>query len=115
MYFPDLSPFRYHGGAYDGILNVGWLDDEHPFAIGEHSKEFIEALRLLSAKPVRLTRGFHVCPFCSDPRARGSAEIEVSGENGRRYAAPTLIVHYIEDHKYLPPSEFISAVVASSQ
>jgi hypothetical protein len=40
----------------------------------------------------------------------GNGEIIVKGEDGRRYAAPTLILHYIEAHHYLPPEEFIQAV-----
>jgi hypothetical protein len=31
---------------------------------------------------------------------------------GKIYAAPTMIVHYIESHSYLPPGEFIDAILA---
>lgn len=41
----------------------------------------------------------------------GSAEIWVPGREGCIYAAPTLIVHYVEAHEYLPPPEFIEAVL----
>jgi hypothetical protein len=41
----------------------------------------------------------------------GSDEIWVPGENGRIYAAPSLIVHYVEEHNYLPPPPFIEAVL----
>lgn len=27
------------------------------------------------------------------------------------YAAPTLILHYIADHRYLPPAAFLKAVL----
>jgi hypothetical protein len=40
----------------------------------------------------------------------GSAEIRVPGKDGKVYAAPNLIYHYIKDCGYLPPQEFIDAV-----
>jgi hypothetical protein len=41
----------------------------------------------------------------------GSAEIRVFGRSGVIYAAPNLIFHYVKDHAYRPPREFIDAVV----
>ena len=41
----------------------------------------------------------------------GSAEIRVFSNEGVTYAAPNLIYHYIVDHHYLPPEEFIRAVL----
>jgi len=42
----------------------------------------------------------------------GNGSIEVSAsEEGVVYHAPTLIYHYIVDHQYLPPQEFIDAVL----
>jgi hypothetical protein len=29
------------------------------------------------------------------------------------FAAPVLIVHYIEEHNYLPPAQFLEAVAKS--
>ena len=40
----------------------------------------------------------------------GSAEIRVKGINGKIYAAPNLIYHYIKDCGYLPPREFLDAL-----
>ena len=39
----------------------------------------------------------------------GNGEIKVSGQ-GITFAAPVLIVHYIEQHRYLPPAQFLEAV-----
>jgi len=39
----------------------------------------------------------------------GNGEIRVAGF-GVTFAAPVLIVHYIEEHGYLPPSEFLEAI-----
>jgi len=30
--------------------------------------------------------------------------------DGTNYASPTLIVHYIDEHSYLPPDVYIAAV-----
>ena len=69
------------------------------------------------------TRGYHRCPFCENPGfgikveyqgnllTLGSAEIRVQGVDGTRYPAPGLICHYIKEHNYLPPQEFIDAVL----
>jgi hypothetical protein len=42
----------------------------------------------------------------------GNGEIRVSRE-GITFAAPVLIVHYIEVHKYLPPQHFLKAIEES--
>lgn len=42
----------------------------------------------------------------------GSAEIRVVARDGRWLTAPTLVVHYIRDHGYRPPAEFVEAVAA---
>jgi hypothetical protein len=40
-----------------------------------------------------------------------NGEIRVPGDDVI-YAAPLLIVHYIEEHGYLPPAEFLKALAA---
>lgn len=108
-YFADLAPYSY---SYDrrGQLSVGWLDESHPFPAGDVSPLFLDKLKTLcKEKIVRQTKGMHFCETCK--KQSGSAEIEVIGENGVIYAAPTLIFHYVKDHHYLPPEEFIQAVL----
>jgi len=68
-------------------------------------------------------RGFHGCNLCSEKTGYlsakrdgeelklGSAEIRVIGVDGKIYAAPNLIYHYITVHNYRPPDEFIDAVL----
>jgi hypothetical protein len=41
----------------------------------------------------------------------GSAEIRVPGKSGIQYACPNMIYHYLQDHNYRPPDEFITAVL----
>ena len=69
-------------------------------------------------------RGYSRCELCSQPAEwpitvtsngksinLGSAEIRVISKNDKIYASPNLIFHYIVNHQYLPPPEFIDAVL----
>src|SRR5262245_50176006 len=109
-YFPDLSPYTYFPGETD-LFNIGWLDSSKPFLAGETSEEFRSKLKLLIDDPVMQTRGHHFCPVSREKQQpAGSAEIRVRGW-GKDYAAPELIYHYVVEHGYKPPEEFIEAVV----
>lgn len=132
MYFPDLSTYEYLKGR-PAALNVGWLDPAHVFNQGDVPDGFVARLRSLARRPVNQTRGFYVCPFCDFGPAAGnadrsarhrrqreadalsSAEIRVVGRDGKAYAAPVLICHYVEKHRYLPPPEFVQAVMATTE
>ncbi len=39
-------------------------------------------------------------------------EVRVLGQNDKIYVAPALIYHYVKEHHYQPPEEFILAVEA---
>ena len=128
MYFPDLTPYQYGGQEPSpGLVNVGWLSIEQSFAKGPCSAEFMGELARLAASPVNLYRGTHLCEFCPEPSmvlseggipmlnpapgTAGNGEIRVQGEGGVVYVAPTLVLHYIKAHGYLPPKAFINAVL----
>ena len=64
--------------------------------------------------------GWHACEFCSLPTARGlqfSRYARLGSGNlwiptaSAVYEAPAMILHYIADHGYAPPEEFIAAVL----
>jgi hypothetical protein len=128
MYFPDLTPYTY-GKRLAGpdLLNVGWLDEHHPFPTGKVPEPLLaRILHLRATIDLRtVTLGIHSSPFIQ-PRQRGgypvtyrgntlhlgSAEIRVPGAGGIVYAAPDLIYHYIKDCRYLPPKEFLKALAA---
>lgn len=130
MFFEDLSQYQYDGFSWRSLLwrelNAGWLDSAYQFAQGNVSDGFLDRLFEFCQHPVRLMRGIHICQFCS-PKPEGAAkiyrngttawvgsgEIRVRGRGRICYAAPTLIYHYIETHHYLPPEEFIEAVLAN--
>jgi len=134
-YFPDLSPYAYGRDAHPGVVHVGWLDGEHSFGTGPVNSTLINKMKLLATTPTERYRGRHLCEVCIQPpdvaktfvpdRGRlidptcswarwaesrlSNGEIRVS-RNGVVFAAPILIVHYIEEHGYLPPIEFLHAV-----
>jgi hypothetical protein len=134
-YFKDLTPhgcFQQPDKNGIPILNVGWLglDD---FETGDTSPEFKEKLFqfCLDQNIVAIARGFQECVFCgmswSDwggkhpdygPNACwmsiGDGEIRVLG-NSVIYAAPALIYHYVVEHYYKPPQEFVNAVLKGPQ
>ncbi|WP_456044162.1 DUF7919 family protein [Streptomyces rubiginosohelvolus] len=56
--------------------------------------------------------GKHDCFLGAPEGPQGSAEIRVMG-HGVAYAAPELVAHYVEAHGYLPPIEFMEAVLSS--
>lgn len=133
-YFPDLYPYAYGYGSHPGVVHVGWLDNNHPFSTGEVSVRLIEKMKCLASRPVELYRGKHRCELCVEPPdlikaylpngividpkcswaqwsdARSSnGEIRAS-RGGAIFAAPVLIVHYIQAHRYLPPDQFLRAI-----
>ena len=101
-FFADLTPYLYFRSEGSGqcTVNIGWLDRTHPFPTGETTEEFRAKLGQLCQRRVNQTRGFHLCPFCAGrERPRSSAEMRVAG-NGKVYAAPSLVHHYVVVHSY---------------
>lgn len=126
-YFEDLSRYEYLPVEQE-MLNVGWLSRDHSFPQGEADPRLVEALVARAADPQHITRGVHDCEFCTAesplripadvPRgfvSLGFAELHVEGENGTVYAAPSLVVHYVEAHGYQPPQEFVDAVLRDAR
>ena len=142
MYYADLTWYtRWHQKASDKLLNVGWLDRAHPFQTETpHESTLSTLLWHCCEQGVMRTRGWHFCDVCQTPRAEqfalgsdgkgygsgflvqhngrgfrlGDAEIRVRGENGIVYAAPNLVYHYVRDHHYKPPGDFLNALRRSS-
>ena len=126
-YFVDLSEYSYLEKFADRkCLNVGWLSGDVKFSKGNIAPELIDKLKLLSKNLEHITRGHHYCEFCEPPifsprgenfvctlvkdAPNGNGEIWLDSEDGTRYIAPALLVHYIEEHNYLPPKEFLDAL-----
>lgn len=106
-------------------IAIGWLGKYGAFPQGEVPARVLATLTSMAfVGRERQSRGFHHCDHCSEEFIEirrgaesvrlGSAELWVSGSNGKLYVAPDLIIHYIRDHNYMPPQEFIDAVMARS-
>jgi hypothetical protein len=121
MYFADLSPCRYCG------LSVGWLEKGHDFPRGAVPSSFLERLLERCRNPDIRHGGAHFCEFCPSlehaqaacnlelPNGErvfiGSGIIRVHPRQGIAFVAPTLVFHYVREHRYLPPARFIEAVM----
>ena len=124
-YFADLTDYSYipRGHASHAVTkNVGWLSTGHAFETGEPTEALLDRLWSYCAVSVAQTRGIHQCEFCPTKDVRfverkgdslllGTAEIRVFAGLGCIYAAPTLIYHYVSDHDYKPPEQFIQALM----
>ena len=98
-YFADLTDHTY---TENKGVNVGWLDVEHVYPTGETSREFIYKLSELEV--FNRHRGYHKCQFC--PNSQGNGIVQVG-----KYIAPAMLFHYVLEHDYLPPQEFINALI----
>jgi hypothetical protein len=121
--FVDLTQYTYSETSGGKILNVGWLGTTWQYPRGRCEKAVRDRLALLSLNPEAVMRGFHYCEFCdvespiylpvpgsTQDAFLGTGEIRVA-DAGVTYAAPTLILHYIDAHEYLPPTVFREAVM----
>jgi hypothetical protein len=117
MFFPDLST-ECQVDKGDHVRAVGWLSKEHPFPTGPVPPEFLPILwsHIDSVwMPVAMA-GPHFCEFCPEPREGegrigGSRNLWIPSASAV-YVAPELVAHYVQDHGYRPPDEFIAAVLA---
>jgi hypothetical protein len=103
MKIEDLSPYNYMRHN-ESVKSVGWLEGDYP-------KGYVDpnVIELLEKYPIiNKCRGSHEREYCGE--SLGNGEIWTVGEHGV-YAAPTLLIHYIKEHNYLPPSEFIDSVL----
>jgi hypothetical protein len=113
MWFEDLTKCDYFGEEYAEILTaVGWLENEKPFATGKVPIDFFEKLSELQKNPWTFAFfcGFHECSICQFKGKSGIKNIFIP-HNKKIYVCPELITHYINNHFYLPPDEFIEAVL----
>jgi hypothetical protein len=125
-HYIDLTAYSY--GATDhseaSARNIGWLAAGVDFPTSPADPKFVQRLWRYCGISVGQTRGLHECEMCRSRNANevrrgderlllGSAEIRVVSREGHVYAAPNLIYHYVVDHSYAPPPEFVSAVLAS--
>ncbi|MFE0099856.1 hypothetical protein [Streptomyces sp. NPDC059009] len=129
--YDDMSTYQYAPDTVPSgtvALNVGWLERDTAFQVGETPAGFLESLlRVTRDYPAAKMRGWHRCslPHENDEAAYpyrvrladvhialGGAEVRVYTPEGKLLSAPDLVYHYVKDHNYLPPEEFIEAVLS---
>lgn len=106
------------------LIAVGWLDSAEPFSQGPVSAEFFRKLAELLVSPWQpaVAVGRHECPFCRFSGGPATIRFGDLGiqlgvcnvfipANGFLYAAPSLILHYIDSHGYSPLDDFQRAVL----
>ncbi len=113
-YYSDLGT-RTCVAQGERIRAIGGLNPEHSYTRGDVPSEFVDRLKafvehqhLSITFPWLIYCGLHECEFCEG--AMGSANCAVPFE-AKLYVFPAMIVHYIEEHSYHPPDEFITAVM----
>ena len=87
---------------------VGWIGDKIP-SVGEVTNDIIEKLEWAYDNRA-IDQGWlgeHDCEICNNYTDRG--EILIIDED-KMYVAPKMILHYIKEHSYRPPEEFLEAV-----
>lgn len=127
MHISDLDLVRYHTGPFSAdnwsvpLRAIGWLEHPQAFICGSPPAALISKLRTM-VEQVRVAyshyvfRGVQDCSLCvsahrPSPGPIWSQEnIFVPGADAV-YVAPGGIVHYVEAHSYLPPNEFVEAVL----
>lgn len=111
-YYKDLTSYEYIRNLGTSHVNVGWLDKNKEYTKGDVPVGFINKLK--KSEKTNHTRGWHNCPFCGESGRNkdwySSSEFIIKG-NEKYYHAPVMIIHYIRDHGYKPPQEFIDAVM----
>jgi len=110
VFYEDLSPYRYSSvpTGLPGVVNVGWLGADEQESRGDVDPALVGKLRRFAETPALLMRGLHECGLCGS--SSGNGEIWVTAKDGRVYASPTMLLHYVEHHRYLPPPEYLEAL-----
>jgi len=104
------------------LRTIGWLEHQG-YPTGEVGKEIVDKLfaALSQGRFNDGSRGVHSCTLCGNSLFKirwRRRQIEMSGHGhyllqcGKVvYMAPAMLLHYIVDHHYCPPEEFLDAVV----
>ena len=108
-YYKDLTTYQY--GRPDECLNIGWIGKDESFETGDVTSDFIEKLEKVEAfddYTCARHKGSHRCEICGERMGSSVKKIEF---NKKGYKFPNSISHYVKDHNYKPPQEFIDAIM----
>ncbi|UXN05000.1 hypothetical protein [Bartonella sp. HY406] len=133
MNYADLTPYEFPLEENIKLLNIGRFDKTMPFTQGKTSQEFKEKLAMLIQGKIANVniisgriRGYYYCPCC--PRLVDPPWIELyyfndmllnhleiiipSAKDDRCFYFTYGTIHHLVDcHDYLPPTDFIEAIL----
>jgi hypothetical protein len=93
---------------------IGWLSVREMYPRGPVAPAFLEALaRQLGGPQLLVFMGPHLCDLCPPPHGNGGSMNVWIPTEACVYVAPELVLHYIRDHHYRPPDEFVEAVLTA--
>ena len=119
MWYEDLT-----SESNPRLRMVGWLEMGHTFSQGAVDEIVFRKLVELLRDPWQpvVAGGFYSCTLCRF--TRGPRYLEWNGTRVEMgctnlyvptdqlvYVAPSMILHYIDAHSYLPPMKFCNAVM----
>jgi hypothetical protein len=115
VYFPDLGTST-DIVAGPHVRAVGWLDADHRFPTGRVEAAVLARIQAFarawgsSVKALGwpVAAGPHRCELCGGAMASGN--FGVPGGDVL-FVCPEMIAHYVADHGYLPPKEFLDAIM----
>jgi hypothetical protein len=113
-YYPDFERCTYFDLRDDtNLVAIGWLERGHDFPRGPVDKPFFDRLEALCQRPWPrfVFLGGHECDLCQYGGPYLGYDIFIPYRD-RIFAAPAGVIHYVGDHWYRPPDEFIEAVLA---
>ena len=100
---PDLTSHNFDSN----LKHVGYLGGHIPE--GKVPDGFVDKVRQVQSWTGGIaSMGFQTCPYCG--KARSSLE-PMAG----RYIWPEMLAHYVEEHGYKPPDEFITFIMEATK
>jgi hypothetical protein len=110
-YYEDKS--YYSEQHFENTQNIGWLDSKFEIEKKEYNDQLIDSLLEYVKYPFNMIRSNMIVDLAikNTSYKLGFSEIRVLGDDGKKYAAPDLIIHYIKENGYQPPLDFVEAVL----
>lgn len=120
-YHEDFEPYQYeYSKPIQSISRIGWIRADKIYKSRISPKDFVEKLSLIDASKLPSDFHFHrttggiPCTLCS-PGNRSSFDSELliprAKLPGNFFGSPSMIGHFVVDHDYRPPDEFIESVM----
>lgn len=127
---------KYNNNLKGNYFNIGWLINGDEISTGPINEGTLTKLFLLLARErINALRSFEYCSLAQcghgrevihyhelahltgtyNPETGGCQSLQQeiwlpSADGSKVFVAPSIILHYITDHNYLPPQEFLDAV-----